>query len=96
MALRAVSLTAHMTSARSRMSQRVSITQLLTNHAVFSSWRQRGSQDFELHEVASVACRHVPQNILDAQKSLDFCTFFNRYSDYGTIIFLYSQHVINF
>lgn len=76
MALRALSLTAHTTSARSRMSQRVSITQLLTNHTFFSSWKQRGSQDFELHEVASVACRHVPQNILGALQSLDFCTLF--------------------
>lgn len=58
MALRAVSLTAHMTSVRSRMSQRVSVTQLLTNHAVFSSWKQRGSQDFELHEAASVDIYH--------------------------------------
>lgn len=80
------------------MSQRVSITHLPTNRAVFSSWKQRGSQDFELHEFASVACRRVPQNILDAQKSLDFCIlfFFYRYSDYGTITILYSQYVINF
>lgn len=47
------------------------------------------SQDFELHEVALVACRHALQNILNAQKSLDFCTsvflgFFDRSSDYGT------------
>lgn len=40
-----------------------------------------GSQDFELHEVALVACRHVLQKL--------FCffflfVFFNRYSGYGT------------